>query len=257
MDLGLTEKRVLIGGASRGIGLAIAEGFLREGARVAMLARNADPLTGAASRLSAKYGAKCVLAIQADCADVHAWAGVVDQITVAWGGLDIAIANAGNGRGTPDALPDLAHFSASMNENFAAAEHTARATLPFLEKSGGCLLFIASIAGRASVGAPTDYSVANSAVIALSKQLSRKLAPHVRVNCLAPGNVLFPGGSWDEKIQADPSRIQRLLSDTVPMGRFGTPDDIADAALFLCSDRASFITGSCLVADGGQTMGRH
>jgi 3-oxoacyl-[acyl-carrier protein] reductase len=123
-----------------------------------------------------------------------------------------------------------------------------------LEATGGCLLFISSIAALEAIGAPTDYSVAKAALVALSKQLARKLAPNVRVNSLAPGNVYFPGGSWDEKIQTDPDRVKKLIEATVPMRRFGTTEEIADAAVFLCSARAQFITGACLVVDGGQTV---
>jgi len=132
---------------------------------------------------------------------------------------------------------------------------TARTFLPMLEESKGVLLFISSIAGLEAIGAPTDYSVAKSALISLTKQMARRLAPKVRVNCIAPGNIYFEGGSWDEKKTADPEKINKLIYATVPMNRFGTPDEIADAALFLCSDRASFITGSVLVVDGGQTVG--
>ena len=104
-------------------------------------------------------------------------------------------------------------------------------------------------------GAPVDYSTAKSAVSALAKNMARKLAQEVRVNVLAPGNVYFPGGSWDEKIQQDPDRVERIIESTVPMNRFGTPEEMADAVLFLCSERAKFITGSTLVVDGGQTVG--
>lgn len=254
MDLGLKDKRVLVAGASRGIGLAMAEGFLREGARVAMLARTASVLSETASRLVASHGANRVLTIPADCADAEAWPGVLTHISSAWGGLDVVVANVGDGRSVPEPLPGTADFSRSWRTNFVAAEQAARATLPMLEASGGCLLFVSSIAGLEATGAPTDYSVAKSALMALSKQLAHKLAPRVRVNCLAPGNVHFPGGSWDEKIQADPQRVERLIEATVPMRRFGTVEEMADATLFLCSDRARFITGTCLVVDGGQTV---
>ena len=123
-----------------------------------------------------------------------------------------------------------------------------------LEKSCGVLLFISSIAGIEAFGAPTDYSTAKTAVIALAKNMARKLAKEVRVNVLAPGNVLFPGGSWDEKIKDDPSEVEKIIESTVPMNRFGMPEEIADAAVFLCSERAGFITGSILVVDGGQTV---
>ena len=254
MDLGLTGKRVLIAGASRGIGLAMAEGFLREGSRVVLLARNHEPLSEVAGRLATEFGEAQVLACPADCAEELAWPTVLQRIRSAWGGLDVAVANAGDGRGPQDALPDAVRFGTAWRTNFTTAEVTARATLPLLEASGGCLLFVSSIAGLEAVGAPTDYSVAKTALVALTKQMARRLAPAVRVNCLAPGNVHFPGGNWDTKMQTDPQRVKALIESTVPMKRFGLPEEMADAVLFLCSDRARFITGVCLVVDGGQTV---
>jgi 3-oxoacyl-[acyl-carrier protein] reductase len=125
-----------------------------------------------------------------------------------------------------------------------------------LEKSKGCLLFISSITGMEAFGAPTDYSTAKSAIIALAKNMARKLASDgIRVNVIAPGNVYFKGGSWDEKIQQDKKRVDKILKLTVPMNRFAIPQEIANSAVFLCSDRAGFITGTTLVVDGGQTVG--
>ena len=255
MDLGIASKRVLVTGASRGIGLAIAEAFLQEGARVVLLARTHALLQEAAARLASKYGDGRVLPFPIDCADESKWPNILGRVKAAWQGLDIVVSNAGDGRSVPDALPDATHFAQIWRANFMTAEVTARATLPLLVDSGGCLLFVSSIAGLEAIGAPTDYSVAKTAIVSLSKQLARKLAPGVRVNCLAPGNVYFPGGSWGAKIQADPKRVEALIEATVPMNRFGTPREMADAVLFLCSSRASFITGACLVVDGGQTVG--
>jgi 3-oxoacyl-[acyl-carrier protein] reductase len=218
------------------------------------VARTAGPLKQSADRLAKEYGSDRVLAFSADCADADAWPEILKQLQSAWGGLDVVVANVGDGRSVPDALPDAARFAQTLRTNFATAEHTARATLPLLDERAGCLLFISSIAGLEVIGAPTDYSVAKTALVALSKQLARKLAPRVRVNCLAPGNVYFLGGSWDAKMQGDPNGVKALVDATVPMQRFGTPEEIADAALFLCSDRAGFITGVCLEVDGGQTV---
>lgn len=254
MNLELTNKRVLVTGATRGIGLAIAEAFLHEGARVALLARTSATLQKTAVRLAAKHGDGCVLALSCDCADESKWLDALKRVKDVWGGLDVVVANVGDGRSVPDALPGADHFAQVWRKNFTTSEATARATLPLLTENGGCLLFISSIAGLEAIGAPTDYSVAKSAVVALTKQLARKLAPRVRVNCLAPGNVHFPGGSWDDKIQADPKRVETLIETTVPMKRFGTPEEMADAAVFLCSNRAGFVTGACLVVDGGQTV---
>jgi 3-oxoacyl-[acyl-carrier protein] reductase len=254
MDLGLSEKRVLIAGSSRGIGLAMAEAFLREGGWVVLLARSPEPLSEVARRLAKEYGEARVLAYSVDCADALEWPAVLEKIQSAWGGLDVAIANVGDGRGSRDALPDAERFAAAWRSNFTTAEVTARATLPLLKQSGGCLLFVSSIAGLEDVGAPTDYSVAKTSLMALTKKMARRLAPGVRVNCVAPGNIHVPDGSWDAKIRADPQRVAALIEATVPMKRFGTPEEVAHAAVFLCSDRVRFITGACLVVDGGQTV---
>lgn len=254
MNLNLTKKRVLITGASRGIGLAIAEAFLREHARVVLVARTPIPLREAADRLSDVHGRDNVLSISADCADESKWSDTLDEVRCSWGGLDVVVANVGDGRSAPDVIPDTSHFAKVWKTNFTTSEMTARATLPLLLDSKGSLLFVSSIAGLEAIGAPTDYSVAKTAVASLSKQMARKLAPHVRVNCLAPGNVFFPGGSWDVKIQADAKRIKSMIEATVPMKRFGRVEEIGDAVVFLCSNRASFITGACLVVDGGQTV---
>jgi len=254
MDLELVNKRVLIAGASRGIGYGIADAFLSEGAQVALLARDASRLTESAERLGRTYGEDRVVAFPIDCADATSWANVIGGLGSAWGGLDIVVANVGDGRGPEDALPSADRFSKAWRTNFSTAEETARATLPMLETNGGCLLFVSSIAGLEAIGAPTDYSVAKSALIALTKHMARRLAPRVRVNCLAPGNVNFPGGSWDEKMREEPKRVESLIQTTVPMQRFGTPAEIADAVMFLCSARAAFVTGACLVVDGGQTV---
>ena len=254
MDLELVNKRVLIAGASRGIGYGIADAFLSEGAQVALLARDASRLTESAERLGRTYGEDRVVAFPIDCADATSWANVIGGLGSAWGGLDIVVANVGDGRGPEDALPSADRFSKAWRTNFSTAEETARATLPMLEANGGCLLFVSSIAGLEAIGAPTDYSVAKSALIALTKHMARRLAPRVRVNCLAPGNVNFPGGSWDEKMREEPKRVESLIQTTVPMQRFGTPAEIADAVMFLCSARAAFVTGACLVVDGGQTV---
>ena len=255
MDLHFNNKHILITGSSRGIGYGMANAFLNEGARVVMLDWENNRLTQSAEDLCGIYGKDRVLTFSIDCADALAWSKVIDEIETTWGGLDVVIANVGDGRGPQDALPKADRFSAAWRSNFITAEETARATLPMLEASGGCLLFISSIAGLEAIGAPTDYSVAKSAIIALTKQMARRLAPTVRVNCIAPGNIFFPDGSWDEKIKNDPQRVESIIKSNVPMKRFGTPTDIADSALFLCSARAAFITGSCLVVDGGQTVG--
>ena len=176
------------------------------------------------------------------------------QLTKQWERLDGVIANVGDGRSVPDALPDAEQWSKIWSANFETALNTARVFLPLLQESEGNLLFISSIAGLEAIGAPVDYSTAKTAVTTFAQNLARKVAPEVRVNVIAPGNVHFPGSSWEEKIEADSKNIEQMLQTTVPMKRFGTQQEIADVAAFLCSARASFITGSVMVVDGGQTV---
>jgi len=177
---------------------------------------------------------------------------VRDQLLSEWGEIHGIVANVGDGRSVPDPLPDKAQWSSIWQTNFETALTTTRVFLPALQQSQGSLLFIASITGLAALGAPVDYSVAKTAVIALAQNLARKVAPTVRVNVIAPGNIFFPGGSWEGKLKANPDGVESMLRQQVPLQRFGTPEEIADAAVFLCSPRASFITGSVLRVDGGQ-----
>lgn len=254
MDFGFSGKRVLVTGSSRGIGHAIAMQFLREGASVTFTSRNRDDLDRLVTELSKEVASKVVMAIECDfanVADVNNLCGVIEK---SWGGLDIVVANVGSGTSVADPIPDHEHFESIFQENFHAPVNTAREFLPLLKASKGNLLFITSIAGLEAIGAPVDYATAKTAVMSFSKNLARKVAAEgVRVNCIAPGNILFPGGSWDKKMKANPGSVLRMIEQQVPMRRFGIPEEIAAATLFLCSEMAGFITGAVLCVDGGQT----
>ena len=256
MHLNLNSKKVLITGASRGIGLAIAESFLQEDAKTCLVSRGSNALFKNEKKLQNDFGLKNTFAYKCDCTNIESLNSLKDEIVNRWGDLDVVVVNVGDGRSVPDALPDNEQWQETWNSNFESALQTARIFLPMLKKSEGCLLFVSSIAGIEAFGAPTDYSTAKSAIIALAKNMARKLASdNVRVNVVAPGNVYFKGNSWDDKIQKDKCRVDEIIKSTVPMNRFATPQEIADSAVFLCSDRASFVTGATLVVDGGQTTG--
>lgn len=255
MDLELSNKRVLITGASMGIGLAMAKKFLDEGANVLIVSRGSDNLFENEKNLQSEYGVSKISAEPCDCTSPTSLSELRDKVHDKWGGIDIVIANVGDGRSVPDPIPSEEQWNKTWSNNFDSALYTARTFLPLLQKSNGCLLFVSSITAMEAFGAPVDYSTAKTAIAALAKNMARKLAKEVRVNVLAPGNVYFSGGSWDEKIKQDPERVKNIIETTVPMNRFGTPEEMADAAIFLCSERAKFITGSVLVVDGGQTVG--
>lgn len=172
-----------------------------------------------------------------------------------WGGVDILVANIGNGRGTPGWKTDPEDWARLFEVNLWATQRLVAEILPgMIEARLGCVTLISSITGVESTPAPLPYSAAKAALINYGKNLARQTGPHqVRVNCVAPGNVLFPGGSWERHLAQRHDEVMGMIRAEVPLQRFARPEEIADLVVFLCSDRASFITGSCLVADGGQT----
>ena len=254
MNLEIYQKKFIVTGASRGIGKAIAVSLLREGASVGLVARGQEQLEQTVEKMRQQFCEERVEGWPNDCTDEFALQKLRQQVAQKWKQLDGIVSNVGDGRSVPDPIPDAKQWSDVWCTNFESALNTARVFLPMLQHSRGNMLFISSITGLEAFGAPVDYSTAKTAVIAFAQNLARKVAPEVRVNVIAPGNVYFPGSNWEEKMQDDPSKVEDMLQSAVPMKRFGSPEEIGDAAAFLCSPRASFITGSILRIDGGQTV---
>jgi 3-oxoacyl-[acyl-carrier protein] reductase len=171
-----------------------------------------------------------------------------------WNSLDGLVANVGSGSGKLGwDLPE-SEWERIFALNFQASTRLAQAAIPPMMANGGSIVFVSSIAGVEALPAPLPYSAAKAALISYSKNLSRQVATHgIRVNCVAPGNVIFPGGSWARRVAEQGETVLKSIRAEVPMERFGTPEEIANLVTYLCSDRASFVTGSCFVADGGQT----
>ena len=254
MNLELSGKRVLVTGASQGIGKATVIGFLEEGAHIVMASRGLDKLNKLADELKKKYLNSKIIAHKCDFTEERDLEALKNLIEEKFGGIDIVVANVGDGRSVNDVMPSKEQWDVTWNINFNSALFTARTFLPLLESSNGNLLFVSSIAGVEAFGAPVDYSTAKAAIIALAKNMARKLSS-VRINVIAPGNVYFKGGAWDQKIMNEPIEIENLIKSSVPMNRFASPKEIADSIIFLCSNRSNFITGATLVVDGGQTVG--
>jgi 3-oxoacyl-[acyl-carrier protein] reductase len=254
MDLGLRGKVALICGSSRGIGLATARAFLREGANVIITGREASALEEASAMAIRESGPERVRSVQADLTEPADIQRALDA-GAAFGGLDVVVANVGSGTARGGWELEVQDWESTLRINLVGGMVLGGAALTQLvARGGGSLIFVSSIAGFEAINAPVAYSAAKAAVLSGMKNLSRLGAPKgVRVNAVAPGNVYFPGGSWERKLAERPEFFEQYIQSEVPLKRFGRPEEIADAIVFLASERASFITGSCLVVDGGQT----
>jgi 3-oxoacyl-[acyl-carrier protein] reductase len=258
MDLGLSDKVALVSGSTRGIGLAIAEALLAEGARVIITGRDAARVRDASVMLAGKSGHDRVAGFEVDfTGGDEAVASALRKAHETFGALDIVIANVGGGRGLPSADADVREWERMIGLNLISAAVTARHAAALFPGGGGSITLVASIAGMEALPAPAPYIASKAAVIALGKALARELASRrIRVNVVSPGNILHPGGSWEERMRRDPDGTGRYIEAEVPLRRFGTTAEIAAAVVFLSSDRvAGFITGSNVVVDGGQTRG--
>jgi 3-oxoacyl-[acyl-carrier protein] reductase len=248
MDLDLAGKRCLVSGATRGIGRAIAHAFAAERARVAAVARGQDGLDALARELAPAQHAF----IAADVTTAAGAATAVDECLRQLGGIDIVICVVGKSFAREASAMDDDDLAKSLDMNLWSAARVAQRAVPHLA-AGASITMISSIWGRESGGAP-GYNIAKAAVMALAKALARDYAKRgIRVNSIAPGSILFPGGGWDRRQQADPAGIAAFVEREIPLGRFGTVDEVANVVAFVASPRASWITGACIPVDGGQS----
>ena len=252
MDLGLRGRRALITGGSRGIGFAVAEALAAEGAAVGLVARDAAGLAAAAERL--KSQGSTVVTAAADVTDTSQLKQAVADIAAALGGLDRLVANAGGtvGRGNLTSAGD-GDFTATFALNAGHAAELIRAGLPHLRAAGGgAVVIISSVTGMRP--APrTAYAAAKAAEIHLAATAAQELAPAgVRVNCVSPGSIMFPGGGWDSFQQANPEDFAAFVDTQFPFGRLGRLPEVADVVTFLLSDRASWVSGANVAVDGAQ-----
>lgn len=243
MDLGLNGKRVLVTGASRGIGLAIARAMTAEGARVAMCARGQDGVDAALAELGGGSWGRAI-----DVRDESAFAGWIAGAAEALGGIDVAVSNVSTrvDPKSPSWWRDT--FEADLMQHIALKQ----AVLPHMT-AGGSLVFIASIAAVMTTLPPYEeaYGAMKAGLVNLVGQWGAMLGPKgIRVNTVSPGPIDFPGGWWDGVRQANPDGYKRAGAMSA-LGRFGAPEDVANTVAFLASDRAAYITGANIRIDGG------
>lgn len=251
MDLELAGKVALITGGSRGIGLAIAKGLAAEGAQLAIAARGSEALNTVAYDL-AKDGHD-VLAHPCDVTDDDAVGDLVEKVLARFGRIDILISNA-------SALaigPDRPSWEASLAADLMGAVRLVEAVLPGMRQQGsGSILFTSSISAIEATPMPDfGYTAAKAALNAYAKKLAGTEAHNgIRVNALMPGSIEFPGGEW-EKVRRHQPELYARVQHSIPFGRLGTPAEVADAAVWMVSARANWVTGVALAVDGGQAKG--
>lgn len=257
MELGLKDRRVLISGSSQGIGKAIAQEFLREGAIVVINGRDVKRLKATYIELEQTFGKDHIKFFCGDLTKDEELEALKKFVQSELRGIDIIVPNIGSGKAMTQSMLDLSEWQRLLEINLMS-------TVMLIEKFSDMLMkgyhsnvvLISSVASREVSGAPYAYAVAKEALLVLAKRLSEDWArAGVRINSVLPGNVFFPGGRWEEILAQNYDDTMKKIHTTVAMGRLGTPDEIASAVVFLASEKASFITGTSLIVDGGQVKG--
>jgi len=255
MDLGLRDKVAIVTGSSKGLGFASATALLREGCSVTICARGEERLNAAAAELAALSNtAGRVLAVPADLSTPAGVDAVVARTVETFGGLDILVNNVGLARGAGIVDTSDAEWHEALDQTLFPAIRASRLAVPHMRRrGGGAIVMIASIWGRESGGRMT-YNAVKAAEISLAKAMAQQLArDNIRVNSVAPGSILFPGGSWDRRQKEDPSGIADFVLRELPFGRFGRAQEVGAVVAFLASPAASWISGASIPVDGCQS----
>lgn len=255
MDLGLTGKVAIVTGGSRGLGLAAATALAAEGAHVVICARGEDALRRAAAAIQAvATGGARVAQVVADVSTEPGVQAVVNAALSSFGRIDVLVNNVGVGRGGDLEATTDADWQEAIDHTLLPAVRLSKLAVPHIRtQGGGAILIISSIFGR-EAGGRMVYNAIKAAEISLAKSLALQLAKdQIRVVSVAPGSILFEGGSWWKRQQADPAGIAAFIKQELPFGRFGKPEEVGAAVAFLASPKASWVSGTTVVVDGCQS----
>lgn len=247
MNLELTGKVALVTGSSAGIGFAIAQQLALEGCHVVLNGRNPERLKAAQERIA---GSSTVLA---DVRDPDACQALVQHVIEQHGCLDVLVCNVGSGASVPPGKETPTEWHRVLELNLYSTTQTVWAANDALVASRGTVICISSICGIEALGCPVAYAAAKAAVESYVRNSARSLGKHgVRINSIAPGNILFEGSVWERKLKEDRAAVQSMLQRDVALARLGSPLDVARLAAYLASPFGGFITGATYVVDGGQ-----
>jgi 3-oxoacyl-[acyl-carrier protein] reductase len=249
MDLNLQGKNILITGGSKGIGKAIAKVFVDEGADVSIAARNLDSLEKTKEELGGN-----IAIFQADITNPAQREKLIQSYIDQKGTIDVLVNNAGGSNGGVALETDMDLFYEAMELNYFSAVHLSKLAVEYMKETrSGSIINITSVFGRESGGKVT-YNNAKSALISFTKSLADEVISFgIRVNSIAPGSILHESGNWKRRLIENPEKIKEFVKNEIPAGRFGTPEEIANVAAFLASEKASWIVGASINVDGGQS----
>lgn len=251
MQLNLDGKSALVTGSSKGIGLAIAEALHAEGCKVGLNSRSSEDLSQVVSRLPGAIG------VVGDVTKPEEARRVVAEVVTAFSKLDIVVCNVGSGKSALPGEETAEEWQRVFATNLWSATNIVEAAREALAVSHGSIVCISSICGLEVIdGAPITYSAAKAALHAFVRGIARPLGKQaIRINAIAPGNILFDGSVWSRKLSDNQPAVLAMLREKVSLGCLGTPQDVANLVVYLASARSSFTTGAILTLDGGQVHG--
>tara|TARA_A200000113_G_scaffold219698_1_gene228785 strand:- start:940 stop:1695 length:756 start_codon:yes stop_codon:yes gene_type:complete len=249
MDFNFKDKNIFVTGSSRGIGFEIANAFALQDANVVLNSRNPEECQKASSKV------KNSSFVCADMTDAKEAKSAIDKVIEILGSIDVIVCNVGNGKVSSHTKGSLEEWQEMLKVNLFSTINTVNYSREHLKITKGSIICISSICGHEVIkGAPVSYSASKAALNAYIKGMAWQLSQDkVRIIGISPGNINFPGSTWEQKINSDKKSVKQMLSNEVPQNRFGETRDISSSVLFLASKKSAFITGTILVVDGGQS----